>query len=55
MEFAINGAVKNVCLFGDSVMKGIVVDKEHSPEDSIKYKISPLCSVFHLFKLIFLK
>lgn len=42
MEFAINGAVKNVCLFGDSVMKGIVVDKEHSPEDSIKYKISDM-------------
>ena len=31
---------KSVCAFGDSVMKGIVVDKENSPADGIKYKIS---------------
>jgi lysophospholipase L1-like esterase len=29
-----------VCGFGDSVMKGIVVDRENSPVDGIKYKIS---------------
>lgn len=34
--------LKNVCGFGDSVMKGIVVDKENSNQDSIKYKISNL-------------
>ena len=32
--------LKNVCAFGDSVMKGIVVDNENSPEGGIKYKIS---------------
>lgn len=32
--------VYKVCGFGDSVMKGIVVDKENSPIDGIKYKIS---------------
>lgn len=32
--------LKSVCAFGDSVMKGIVVDKENSPADGIKYKIS---------------
>lgn len=32
--------LKTVCAFGDSVMKGIVVDKENSPADGIKYKIS---------------
>lgn len=31
---------KSVCAFGDSVMKGIVVDKENSPADGLKYKIS---------------
>ncbi len=31
---------KSVCAFGDSVMKGIVVDRENSPADGIKYKIS---------------
>ena len=34
--------LKNVCGFGDSVMKGIVIDKENSPQGSIKYKISDL-------------
>ena len=32
--------VRAVCGFGDSVMKGIVVDRENSPADGIKYKIS---------------
>lgn len=32
--------LKNVCAFGDSVMKGIVVDNENSPEGGLKYKIS---------------
>lgn len=32
--------LKSVCAFGDSVMKGIVVDRENSPADGIKYKIS---------------
>ena len=32
--------VRAVCGFGDSVMKGIVVDRENSPVDGIKYKIS---------------
>ncbi len=32
--------LKTVCAFGDSVMKGIVVDKENSPVDGVKYKIS---------------
>lgn len=32
--------LKSVCGFGDSVMKGIVIDKENSPTGSIKYKIS---------------
>lgn len=34
--------LKNVCGFGDSVMKGIVIDKENSFQGSIKYKISDL-------------
>lgn len=34
--------LKTVCAFGDSVMKGIVVDKENSPADGIKYKISDM-------------
>ncbi len=32
--------LRAVCGFGDSVMKGIVVDRENSPADGIKYKIS---------------
>lgn len=32
--------LKNVCAFGDSVMKGIVIDMENSPANGIKYKIS---------------
>lgn len=32
--------LKNVCAFGDSVMKGIVVDEKNSPVGGIKYKIS---------------
>ncbi len=36
MEFEL----KSVCAFGDSVMKGIVVDRENSPENGLKYKIS---------------
>lgn len=32
--------LKNVCAFGDSVMKGIVVDNDNSPEGGLKYKIS---------------
>lgn len=32
--------LKNVCAFGDSVMKGIVIDDENSPENGVKYKIS---------------
>ena len=32
--------LKSVCAFGDSVMKGIVVDKENSSADVVKYKIS---------------
>ena len=32
--------LKNVCAFGDSVMKGIVLDKENSSANGIKYKIS---------------
>lgn len=32
--------LKNVCAFGDSVMKGIVVDDENWTENGIKYKIS---------------
>lgn len=34
--------LKSVCAFGDSVMKGIVVDKENSPENGLKYKISDM-------------
>ena len=34
--------LKMVCGFGDSVMKGIVVDKENCPADGIKYKISDM-------------
>ena len=37
-----NFELKNVCAFGDSVMKGIVVDRENSPKDGLKYKISNL-------------
>ncbi len=29
-----------ICGFGDSVMKGVVVDKDNSPKDGIKYKVS---------------
>ena len=32
--------LRALCGFGDSVMKGIVVDRENSPVDGIKYKIS---------------
>lgn len=32
--------LKSVCAFGDSVMKGVVIDKENSPVNGIKYKIS---------------
>lgn len=32
--------LKAVCSFGDSVMKGIVIDTDNSSESSIKYKIS---------------
>lgn len=35
-------ALRTVCCFGDSVMKGIVVDKENSPVDGLKYKISDM-------------
>ncbi len=31
---------KTVCSFGDSVMKGIVVDAENSSDNGVKYKIS---------------
>ncbi len=34
--------LKNVCGFGDSVMKGIVIDKENSLQGTIKYKISDM-------------
>ena len=34
--------VKSVCAFGDSVMKGIVVDREHSSVGGLKYKISDM-------------
>ena len=34
--------VKSVCAFGDSVMKGIVVDREHSSVSGLKYKISDM-------------
>lgn len=36
MEITLN----NVCAFGDSVMKGIVVDNENSQSGKLKYKIS---------------
>lgn len=32
--------LKTVCGFGDSVMKGVVVDEENSSNDNIKYRIS---------------
>lgn len=32
--------LKNVCAFGDSVMKGIVIDEKNSPVGGVKYKIS---------------
>ena len=32
--------LKTVCGFGDSVMKGVVVDKENSSDDGVKYNIS---------------
>ena len=35
-----NFELRNVCAFGDSVMKGIVVDEENSPAGGLKYKIS---------------
>lgn len=35
-------ALRTVCGFGDSVMKGIVVDKDNSPVDGLKYKISDM-------------
>ena len=34
--------LKTVCGFGDSVMKGIVIDKNNSQEGTVKYKISDL-------------
>ena len=37
-----NNGFRTVCCFGDSVMKGIVVDKENSPADGFKYKISDM-------------
>ena len=33
-------SIKSVCAFGDSVMKGIVVDEENCPAGGLKYKIS---------------
>lgn len=35
-------ALRSVCGFGDSVMKGVVIDKENSSNDHIKYKISDM-------------
>ena len=35
-------ALRTVCCFGDSVMKGIVVDEKNSPVDGLKYKISDM-------------
>lgn len=35
-----NIAVRQVCGFGDSVMKGCIIDKEKSSAEGIKYKIS---------------
>lgn len=35
-------ALKTVCGFGDSVMKGVVIDEENSLSGSIKYKISDM-------------
>lgn len=37
-----NTALRTVCCFGDSVMKGIVVDEKNSPVDGLKYKISDM-------------
>lgn len=34
--------LKTVCGFGDSVMKGIVIDKKNSLEGAVKYKISDM-------------
>lgn len=34
-----NSELKMVCGFGDSVMKGVVIDDENSNADSVKYKI----------------
>lgn len=38
MEIKLN----NVCAFGDSVMKGIVADKDNSTERGLKYRISEM-------------
>lgn len=32
--------MRTVCGFGDSVMKGVVVDSDNSPEGGVKYKVS---------------
>lgn len=34
--------LKSVCGFGDSVMKGVVIDKNNSSDKNIKYKISDM-------------
>ena len=38
MEIKLN----NVCAFGDSVMKGIVADRDNSTERGLKYRISEM-------------
>lgn len=34
--------LRKVCGFGDSVMKGVVIDKENSDTETIKYKVSKM-------------